>query len=115
MSKRFNGQRRTEDPGDTRAFLRSEGWELVKEENGRERWVGWYEDGDESMLGALVETASGERRYYVRKPTYRFWENAHNGRCQLEESNLVEDAYRLHWNENPDAWVDGIRRIESMM
>lgn len=115
MSKRFNGQGGPGDPGDTDAFLRREGWKLLDETGGRKRWVGYYQNGDRTMPGGLVETASGERRYYVRNPTRRFWENAHNGRCQLEESDLVEDAYRLHWNEKPDAWVDGLRRVEQMM
>lgn len=114
-SNPFDRQRRRRDPGDTRAFLRREGWTLVDEKGGRERWVGYYQKGDVYMAGGLIRTAGGRRKFFVRNPTRRFWKNAHNGRCQMEDAKVVENAYRLHWNRKPDAWVDGLRRIEQMI
>lgn len=111
----FDRQRRTGDPGDTRQFLKTEGWELIDETDGRTRWIGEYEQDGTTMKGGLVEKASGERAYFVKDPTLRFWDNAHSGDCMLKPWNTVENAYSVHFEVEPDAWVDGIRRIEAMM
>lgn len=105
----------SDDPGDSRRFLRKEGWKLVDESNHRERWVGYYENGDRKMKGGIVRKASGKRKFYVKEPTRRFWDNAHSGGCMLKPSNMVENAYRVHFEVPPDAAVDGIKRIEQMM
>lgn len=119
MSRRYEGYglRRgsSRDPGNTRSFLRSEGWVLLDESGSRTRWKGYYQNGDVYMKGGLIETASGRQKYYVKEPTRQFYRRAHSGRCQLKEANLVEDAYLIHWNRRPQAWADGIRRIEAMM
>lgn len=115
MSKHFHGQRRTGDPGDTRRFLIREGWRLVDEEKGREYWVGYYQNGDRSLEGGIMLTASGKRRYFVKDPHDAFIQACHDGGCLPTRSNLVRGAYEVHFSRKPDAIVDGICRIEDMM
>ena len=111
---RYNG-RRDRDPGDTRQFLQRDGWELIDETGGRCRWVGYYEGNGRQMPGGLIHTAAGKRKFYVKNPTHRFWTNSHEGGCFLKPSNTVKNAYQVHFTVQPDAWVDGIRRIEAML
>lgn len=105
----------SDDPGDSRRFLRKEGWKLVDESKYRERWVGYYENGDTKMKGGIVRKASGTRNFYVKAPTRRFWKNAHSGGCFLKPSNTVDNAYEVHFEVTPDAAVDGIRKIEKLL
>lgn len=103
------------DYGDSAQFLRREGWTLVDRDGGREMWVGYYQIDGIKMAGGLLRTASGRRKFFVRDPTPTFTKNAENGRCQLKDAQVVEGAYRVHWRREPNAWIDGLRRIESMM
>lgn len=103
------------DYGDSARFLKQEGWTLVDRDGGRERWVGYYTNGTTRMAGGLLRTASGRRKFYVKHPTQRFYKNAENGKCQLKDAQAVEGAYLIHWSRAPKAWIDGLRRIESMM
>lgn len=104
---------RTGDLLDTPLYLRRQGWEPV---SGSPEWyLGRYQAGETSMVGAVHRTPGGRHQFFVQDPPRTFIRNAEGGRCLTPRDELGDDVYEVHFYRSPDTLGDGIHTIETML
>jgi hypothetical protein len=104
---------RSGDLLDTPLYLRQQGWEQVGDSP--EWYLGQYQAGSTSMVGAVQRTPGGRHRFFVKDPPRTFIRNAEGGDCLAARNELGNNVYEVHFRRPPETLGDGIHTIETML